>query len=261
MNDIAVENEASQLTVDGVFEELADPGAIRGTGRGPYVATKRVMDVVLAALLAIPALPMVLVAMAVVRLTSRGRAIYSQTRLGLGGRPFTIYKIRTMFDRCEERSGPRWSDHRGDPRVTPVGWYLRKFKVDELPQLWNVLRGEMSLIGPRPERPVFVGDLEVAIPHYRRRLLVRPGLTGLAQVQLPPDTDLESVRLKLACDLYYIQHLSLAMDLRILLGTANYLAGIPFWLTRSLYRVPSQEVAEHSYRKLVESGAGRVQPT
>ncbi|WP_169979035.1 sugar transferase [Tautonia rosea] len=229
------------------FDTIQVPSA------GWYQVFRRLLDVVLTLLLLIPAIPIMLVAMLGVRLTSRGPVIYTQTRLGQGGRPFTIYKIRTMYDRCEDETGPRWSDVRGDVRVTPIGVYLRKLKIDELPQIWNVFRGEMSLVGPRPERPEIVATLEEVIPHYGQRLLVRPGLTGLAQVQLPPDTDLESVRRKLACDLYYIQHVSLAMDLGILLGTANYLAGVPFWVSKTLLRVPSQEIAERSYRGLVES--------
>lgn len=220
---------------------------------GCYRVVKRPLDVVLAILLLIPAIPIMLLAMLGVRLTSHGSVIYTQTRLGRGGRSFTIYKIRTMYDRCEDETGPCWSDARGDDRVTPIGVYLRKLKIDELPQIWNILRGEMSLVGPRPERPEIVATLEEVIPHYGQRLLVHPGLTGLAQVQLPPDTDLEGVRRKLACDLYYIQHLSLVMDLGILLGTANYLAGVPFWVSKTLLRVPSKEIAERSYRGLVDS--------
>ena len=105
-------------------------------------------------------------------------------RLGKNGRPFRLHKIRTMRHDCEKATGPRWAVP-GDPRITPLGRFLRQTHLDELPQLWNVLRGEMSLVGPRPERPEFVPDLEQAIPHYRDRLLVRPGVTGLAQVQLP----------------------------------------------------------------------------
>ena len=113
----------------------------------------------------------------------RGPVIYSQTRLGQCGRPFTIYKIRTMLPNCEATTGPRWSTADG-PRITPVGQFLRRAHLDELPQLWNILRGEMSLVGPRPERPEFVTQLEQAIPCYRERLAVRPGVTGMAQIQL-----------------------------------------------------------------------------
>src|SRR5262249_12591904 len=139
---------------------------------------------------------------------------------------------------CEKLSGPQWSQ-RGDPRITPLGRILRQTHIDEFPQLWNVLRGDMSLVGPRPERPEFVPQLIEAIPHYGERLQVRPGVTGLAQVQLPPDTDLESVRRKVSCDLYYIQHLNLWLDLRILLCTACKMVAIPFRITRRLLGVPA----------------------
>ena len=132
-----------------------------------------------------------------------------------------------MIHNCESLTGPRWSMP-GDPRITPVGWFLRRTHLDELPQLLNVLRGEMSLIGPRPERPEFVPELERELPGYTQRLAVRPGVTGLAQVQLPPDTDLDSVRRKLAHDLYYIRHVSPWLDLRLLVCTAFYALGVPF---------------------------------
>ena len=227
---------------------------------GPYPAIKGAIDLVAAAVLLVLAMPMILAAMVLVKLTSRGPSLYSQRRLGRHGRPFTIYKIRTMYRDCELRSGPQWSSQ-DDPRVTPIGRYLRLTHIDELPQLWNVLRGEMSLVGPRPERPEFVVQLDTAIPHYRQRMLVRPGLTGLAQVQLPPDTDLQSVRKKLACDLYYIQRVSPLLDLKILCSTACYLAGIPFHIPRLLFRIPSGPPVEDAYRRMVESGAARVQPT
>jgi lipopolysaccharide/colanic/teichoic acid biosynthesis glycosyltransferase len=164
--------------------------------------------------------------MALVKLTSRGPALYSQVRLGKNGRPFRIYKIRTMAHNCEDRSGARWSTP-GDPRVTAVGRVLRATHLDELPQLWNILRGDMSLVGPRPERPEFVVKLEKGIPQYRDRLQVRPGVTGLAQVQLPPDSDLDSVRRKVACDLTYIGNLGAWLDVCILTVTVLHLFGIP----------------------------------
>src|SRR5438552_3957175 len=173
---------------------------------------KVAMDWTLSLALLILAAPLVLLAALAVKLTSRGPIFYSQTRLGRGGQPYTIYKIRTMLHNCESKSGACWSTA-GDPRITLVGRFLRRTHVDELPQLWNVLRGEMSLVGPRPERPEFVTTLEVVIPHYRARLAVRPGITGLGQVQLPADTDLTSVRRKLAYDLYYVRQLSLWLDL------------------------------------------------
>ena len=161
--------------------------------------------------------PVMLAAMLIVKLTSPGPALYSQVRLGRFGRPFTIYKIRSMRNNCEAQSGPRWCVT-GDPRVTPFGWFLRKSHIDELPQLWNVLRGDLSLVGPRPERPMIVADLETKLPDYRERMSVKPGITGLAQVQLPPDETLECVRRKLQFDIQYVAGVSAWLDLRIMLS-------------------------------------------
>ena len=150
--------------------------------------------------------------------------------MGKGGRPFTLYKIRTMIHNCEKASGAQWSKP-GDPRITRVGAFLRSTHLDELPQLWNVLRGDMSLVGPRPERPEFTPESGAApCPHYRDRLAVRPGVTGLAQVQLPADTDLDSVRRKLAYDLYYIRHVNGWLDFRLIACTALRMFGVPFHL-------------------------------
>jgi lipopolysaccharide/colanic/teichoic acid biosynthesis glycosyltransferase len=215
-----------------------------------YPACKHAVDVAAAAALAVAALPVVALAALVVKLTSRGPAFYTQTRVGQHGRLFTIYKIRTMVHNCESLTGPRWSIP-GDPRVTGVGWFLRLSHLDELPQLLNVLRGEMSLIGPRPERPEFVPELERALPAYWQRLTVRPGVTGLAQVQLPPDADLTSVYRKLAHDLYYIQHLSPWLDLRLLLCTAVYALGVPFRVSGKLLRVPASASVEQAMRPVL----------
>src|SRR5262249_8636864 len=198
------------------------------------------LDLTVARVLLILAAPVMLAAMVMVRLTSRGPAIYTQTRLGLNGRPFTIYKIRTMYLDSERLTGPRWSTA-GDRRVTWIGRILRWTHLDELPQLLNVLRGEMSLVGPRPERPEIVEDLEPLVPCYRERLDVLPGVTGLAQVRLPPDTAAEEVWRKLACDLYYIRHASLWLDLRLILATAMGALLIPFGVARVLLRIPSGE--------------------
>jgi lipopolysaccharide/colanic/teichoic acid biosynthesis glycosyltransferase len=209
---------------------------------------------VVALLLAVLTAPLVLLASLGIKLTSRGPVLYSQTRVGRNGRPFAIYKLRTMVHDCERLTGPQWATSR-DPRVTRFGRFLRRTHLDELPQLWNVLRGDMSLIGPRPERPEFVGHLEKALPHYRDRLLVRPGVTGLAQVQLPPDTDLDSVRRKLAYDLYYVRHGGPWMDLRILFGTAFKMAGVPFWVIRAVFRIPGQDIVEQTYRAATVAAA------
>ncbi len=201
--------------------------------------------------------PLILLAVVLVKLTSKGPVLYSQSRLGRHGWPFVIYKIRTMYYQCESLTGARWSTP-GDKRITPVGRWLRRTHLDELPQLWNVLKGEMSLIGPRPERPEFVPQLEQAIPQYRARLLARPGLSGLAQVQLPPDTDLNSVRLKLAYDLYYIQHFSLGLEMRIFVATILHLLGIPFGAIAQLLRFPSREKAYNNYRQLLPAASGKA---
>jgi lipopolysaccharide/colanic/teichoic acid biosynthesis glycosyltransferase len=179
----------------------------------------------------------------VIKLTSRGPVIYSQTRLGHLGRPFRIYKFRTMWHQCERLSGACWSQP-GDTRVTPVGRFLRWSHLDELPQLWNVLRGDMNLVGPRPERPEFFEMLERALPHYSKRLQVRPGVTGLAQVQLPPDSNIRSVRRKLVYDLYSIEHGSLSLDLRLIVCTALAAAGIPYRWLQALLRIPGPKQVE-----------------
>lgn len=216
-------------------------------GRGWYGSCRFVADLALAAALLAVTAPVIALAAALVRLTTRGPAFFSQVRLGRGGRPFRIYKLRSMFHDCERFSGPRWSFGR-DNRITPVGRVLRYTHVDELPQLWNVLRGDMSLIGPRPERPEFVPQLAEALPRYRDRLLVLPGMTGLAQVQLPADSDIDGVRRKLAYDLYYISAMSPWLDLRILLSTALKIVGVPFTALRALFAMPSGDEVEAAYR-------------
>ena len=194
---------------------------------------KAVADFVLAALALVPALPVLAACVLLVRLTSRGPAIYTQSRVGRGGIVFTLYKIRTMYHDCERLTGPQWSTP-GDARITAVGRLLRRFHLDELPQLFNVLKGEMSLVGPRPERPEIVKRLREAVVGYDRRHAVRPGITGFAQVHLPPDTCVRSVRNKLVYDLFYIRFRSARMELFILLATGLKAAG----LKRLYYRAP-----------------------
>lgn len=202
-----------------------------------YPAIKEALEIFAASLLLVAASPVLLLMFILVKLTSRGPFIYSQKRVGLDGAIFTIYKVRSMTAGCEARSGACWSKP-GDPRVTPIGRILRKTHLDELPQLWNVIRGEMSLIGPRPERPEFVTQLETVFPDYNRRLTVKPGLTGLAQVQLPPDTDIAGVGKKLTYDLYYVDHLCPTLDLQILLGTVTHILGFSAQWTRLLFALP-----------------------
>jgi lipopolysaccharide/colanic/teichoic acid biosynthesis glycosyltransferase len=216
-----------------------------------YLVAKDGLDRVAAFVLLVVCSPLILLAMALVKITSRGPALYCQTRVGRSGKLFTIYKIRSMVVESESLTGACWSTP-GDRRVTALGRWLRCSHIDELPQLWNVLRGDMSLVGPRPERPEFVPMLEQTIPYYGDRLLVRPGITGFAQVQLPPDTDLDSVRSKIAYDLHYIQAVGFWFDQRICWATAFKMVGTPFPLLRRLFGFPAQETVEQCYRRLAE---------
>ncbi len=204
----------------------------------PFFRWKGYFDRLAALVLLIPGLPLMLVLVVLVRLTSRGPGIYKQCRVGLNGRHFCMYKIRTMRQDAEAATGPVWTQA-GDPRVTPIGRFLRAFHLDELPQLFNVLKGQMALVGPRPERPEFVAVLSESIAHYRDRIAVRPGVTGVAQLNLPPDSDLDSVRRKVDLDRQYIQEANWWMDLRILLCTALRFTKLPLLGLFGLYRAPS----------------------
>jgi lipopolysaccharide/colanic/teichoic acid biosynthesis glycosyltransferase len=192
-----------------------------------YHAAKAIADRLLGLVLLVVSLPAIGLLVLAIRLTSKGPGIYSQIRVGKGGIPFTMYKLRTMRSDAEARSGPTWAAAVGrDPRVTPLGHWLRVLHLDELPQLYNLVRGEMSLVGPRPERPEFVAVLAERIPDYLDRLQVLPGITGLAQVNLPPDSDLDSVRAKLQLDQEYIRAAGVSLDLRIALCTLLRLVGL-----------------------------------
>jgi lipopolysaccharide/colanic/teichoic acid biosynthesis glycosyltransferase len=204
-----------------------------------YLWIKRIVDIVLATVLAILLAPVVAVMAIIVAITSRGPAFYTQVRLGRLGKPFVIWKLRTMQHNCEDETGAKWSGP-GDQRVTPIGRVLRKLHIDEFPQLWNVLRGEMSLVGPRPERPEFFPVLSAEIPHYSRRLLVKPGVTGLAQVYLPPDEDVADVRRKQIHDLYYIGAIGAWLDMRILIATTLQSIGLPHCIVRPMLLLPKR---------------------
>lgn len=234
-------------------QENAPPGApavaIRTAPAPWYAAAKMALDVVLASVLLMLTAPLVGIAMILIKITSPGPAVYTQTRMGRDGKPFTIFKLRSMTHNCESLTGAQWSKP-GDSRVTLVGRWLRRTHVDELPQLWNVLRGDMSLIGPRPERPEFLPTLEQALPCYRQRLQVRPGVTGFAQVQLPPDTDLESVRIKLAYELYYLRHMSFLFDAGIYLATLGKVLGVSMPAIRTCCRFAAREAVEAEYQAL-----------
>ncbi len=179
---------------------------------------KRIMDVAVAGIGLVISSPVAAVAALLIRATSPGPVLFRQTRCGLDGRPYTLLKFRTMRADAEAASGAVWAA-RNDCRVTPVGALFRKWRVDEIPQLINVLQGHMSLVGPRPERPEFVDTLSEAIPFYRERLLVPPGITGWAQVKYPYAASIEAARRKLQFDLYYIKHMGFSIDCLILLRT------------------------------------------
>lgn len=198
---------------------------------------KRALDLALASVLFVLTLPLMLVVAVLVRLTSPGPALYVQTRVGKGGKPFPIYKFRSMRHDCEKVGGPQWA-RPGDTRVTWLGRFLRASHLDELPQLLNVILGHMSLVGPRPERPEFVPGLAEVIPGYTARLLVRPGVTGLAQLRLPADTDLDSVRRKIVYDRWYVKNRSLWLDLRLISCTALKVFLLPMGHCCRLFRIP-----------------------
>lgn len=208
-----------------------------------YAAIKPGMERCFALILGVIVCPFTLLAMLLVKWTSPGPAIYSQRRLGRDGRVFTIYKVRTMRHNCEKETGAKWAVP-NDTRVTPLGRFLRVTHLDEFPQLWNVWKGEMGLIGPRPERPEIAAELERDVPEFRQRLSGTPGITGLAQVLVPADLevdgvrDLDRLRRKLACDVYYNQNASFWLDVRILLATAAKVLGFSQEATGNFLRLP-----------------------
>jgi sugar transferase (PEP-CTERM system associated) len=181
---------------------------------------KRLFDITLSLLGLTLSLPLMMLAAAAVKLDSSGPMLYRQPRLGKNGCVFILNKFRSMRQDAEKDTGPVWSGQR-DPRITRVGNFLRRTRLDELPQLYNVLVGHMSFIGPRPERPEFVAELQKQIPYYMERLAVKPGLTGWAQVKYPYGSTVEDAVEKLQYDLYYIKNLSLFLDLLIVLSTVQ----------------------------------------
>jgi lipopolysaccharide/colanic/teichoic acid biosynthesis glycosyltransferase len=202
-----------------------------------YESFKRLLDIIISTILLLLTFPLIVISMIMVWAGSTGSPLYRQRRLGHLGRIIAIYKIRTMYEGSERDSGAVWS-LRGDPRITPIGRILRAIHIDELPQLINVLRGEMSLIGPRPERPEIVTWLEGTFPKYRDRLRIRPGLSGLAQVLQSPDTGLHSVGRKLSYDLFYIDNIGISLDLRIIAATILHILHLPARLIARLCCLP-----------------------
>jgi exopolysaccharide biosynthesis polyprenyl glycosylphosphotransferase len=189
-----------------------------------YLVLKLILDVICATTLAVFAAPILVVIAIAIKLDSPGPILFRQTRVGLNGTIFSLWKFRTMYLDAERSTGPVWAADR-DLRVTPVGKFLRSYRLDEIPQVLNVLHGEMSFIGPRPERPNFVELLREKIDYYALRLCVKPGITGWAQVMRPYGASIQDAYEKLEYDLYYLKHMSLAVDFKILLKTVPVVLG------------------------------------
>jgi exopolysaccharide biosynthesis polyprenyl glycosylphosphotransferase len=213
------ERQLRRIDVDQAGIALPDDDGPPTARRRLDAVRQRLVDIALSFALLVLTLPLMLVTAALIRLDSRGPVLYRQERVGLRGRPFTVLKFRSMRIDAEA-CGPVWAMQR-DPRVTRIGSFIRLTRIDELPQLINVLRGEMSFIGPRPERQHFVEQLEQVLPFYRDRAQVKPGLTGWAQVNYPYGASVEDARAKLSYDLYYVKHRSLLLDLLILVATVR----------------------------------------
>ncbi|NBR30833.1 MAG: hypothetical protein EBS87_02095 [Sphingomonadaceae bacterium] len=205
-------------------------GALICAGRGPQgfaardfgAVVKRSLDLVLALCLLVSLAPLLAVVMMSIRIESPGPALFWQERVGQFGRRFWLVKLRSMGVHAEADGQARWAEE-DDPRVTRLGRWLRQLHIDELPQLWNILRGEMSFVGPRPERPEFVIQLEAEIPYYSERHHLRPGITGWAQINYPYAASLQDARAKLEFDLFYVKHAHFLLDILILLQTARVL--------------------------------------
>jgi sugar transferase (PEP-CTERM system associated) len=213
------ERETCRLDLD----ELKPSWLIFGQGFTRGLVTdflKRSFDIFVSSVFLLASLPFTLLAAILIKLESRGPVLYRQERVGLHGVPFMVLKLRSMRQDAEKAGSPQWARER-DPRVTRVGAFIRKTRIDELPQLINVLRGDMSFVGPRPERPFFVEQLSASVPFYRERHCVKPGITGWAQINYPYGASLEDARQKLSYDLYYVKNHSLFLDFIIILSTVR----------------------------------------
>jgi lipopolysaccharide/colanic/teichoic acid biosynthesis glycosyltransferase len=219
-----VERYEGRVPIDWVDDSwfLALPA--QGLTTRPYLAVRRLVDIVLAAAIGLPFLIVLPLLAALIRIDSAGPVFFRQRRLGQFGREFDIPKLRSMRSDAE-LTGHRWAQ-RDDPRVTRVGRFLRLTRLDEVPQVLNVLTGQMSFIGPRPERPEFVREIEREVPHYRARLAVKPGISGWAQVKSGYAASMADTRRKLEYDLYYVKNQSLGLDLQIVLHTLFTVLGL-----------------------------------
>jgi exopolysaccharide biosynthesis polyprenyl glycosylphosphotransferase len=226
LRGVAVEEAGSfheKLTRKLWVKKLSSDWWIYSDGFQPsrvYLWHKRVLDILCASTMIVVTSPLLLLIAIAIKLDSPGPSIFSQERVGLRGLRFTLYKFRSMKTDAEAKSGPAWSSE-GDDRATRLGKILRKYRLDEIPQAFNVLRGDMSLAGPRPERPYFVEMLNQRVPNYSLRHYAKPGITGWAQVLYPYGATVEDAIEKLQYDLYYIKHMSFGQDVLILLKTVS----------------------------------------
>lgn len=213
-----IERETGRIDLDTVNPSWLIFSDGFSSGRMLSTMAKRAFDITASALLLVLTLPVVLLTAVAIKLESPGPALYRQRRVGLFNQPFDILKLRSMRQDAEVAGQAIWAAER-DPRVTRIGRFIRKVRIDELPQCWSVLKGDMSFVGPRPERPQFVSDLERELPYYAERHMVKPGITGWAQINYPYGASVEDARHKLEYDLYYAKNYSPFLDLLILLQT------------------------------------------
>ena len=213
-----IERETGRVDLDTVNPSWLIFSDGFSSGRAVSSVAKRLFDVAASLLLLILSLPLIVIFAILVKLDSRGPAFFRQTRVGLYGQPFDVVKLRSMRTDAEAAGGAQWATT-NDPRVTRIGRFIRKVRIDELPQAWSVLKGEMSFVGPRPERPEFVADLEDKLPYYAERHMVKPGITGWAQINYPYGASIEDSRHKLEYDLYYAKNYTPFLDLLIILQT------------------------------------------
>lgn len=219
VNDFSsfIERETGRVDLDTVNPSWLIFSDGFSSGRAVSSVAKRMFDVAASSLLLLLTLPVIAVFALLVKLDSKGPAFFRQTRVGLYGQPFNVIKLRSMRTDAEA-GGAQWATQ-NDPRVTRIGRFIRKVRIDELPQTWSVLKGEMSFVGPRPERPEFVADLEDKLPYFAERHMVKPGITGWAQINYPYGASIEDSRHKLEYDLYYAKNYTPFLDLLILLQT------------------------------------------
>jgi sugar transferase (PEP-CTERM system associated) len=222
VNDLSsfLERETGRVDLDSLNPSWLIFSDGFSAGRRLSSAGKRLFDIAVSALILALAAPLILITAALIKLESKGPAFFRQRRVGLYGQPFEILKLRSMRQDAEVGGIAVWAQ-KDDPRVTRIGWVIRKLRIDELPQAWSVLKGEMSFVGPRPERPQFVADLEARLPYYAERHMVKPGITGWAQINFPYGASVEDARQKLEYDLYYAKNYTPFLDILILLQTVR----------------------------------------